>query len=214
MRRVRGLRIAFGVVGLSAVVWHLLPLAVWVLRVAPEVTDGVHAQAVRVETVHEFPAPPADWARVEVGDLVFHAPLAEPVPETCATGVGHCFLQLEGGTLNVSAEGHLEPYDEIVNFRAPDERDLSLFRSAVANWDTIDALRVRALTSRGALESFRFESDAAKGVVATTVREGNRRFVVAAYSLDESQARGIGVAGLPVETLYAILGSVEFASSR
>lgn len=212
MKPIRWLRVALGVVVLSALVWHVLPVVVWHLRVARELEGGVHADAVRVETLRSFPSAPGAWQRVEVGNVVFDAPLAEPAPEACAADRGHCFLQLEGGTLNVFMRGHLEPYEQMVNFRAPDERDLSMFRSAVANWETIDALRLRALTSRGGLESFRFESDGAKGVVATTVRDGNRRFLVAAYSLDGRQARGIGVAGLPAEALHAILGSVEFTA--
>ena len=81
----------------------------------------------------------------------------------CRVSVGDRHLQIFG-------RDHLEPYEDMVNLRAPDERDLSAGRLALANWATMRALRDRVITSRSKLESFRFETEGAVGVVAETRR--------------------------------------------
>jgi len=202
-------RIAALVVAVGLLTWHVMPVAVWHLMLSEELRAAENASKLRVETRREFPAPPPDWQRLQVGALSFRLPPVRHIPPECTVGIDNCFLEVEGGTVNVFVEGHLEPYGEMVNFRAPDERDLSLLRSARDNWSTIGALRVRVLTSRGSLDSSRFESATAKGVVARTARAGVERYVVAAYSLDESLSRGIGVSGLSPESFHQLLGSLE-----
>jgi hypothetical protein len=186
-----------------------MPVAVWHLYVAPGLRSEENAERLRVETVREFPAPPADWQRHRLGNLSMMSPPMEVIPPECSSGKEICFLEFEGGTISLFQEGYLEPYREMVNFRAPDERDLSALRSPGDNWATIQALRVRVLTSRGRLDSSRFQSGTTKGVVARTTREGVERYVVAAYSLDETRSRGVGVSGFSEEALQQLLGGLE-----
>jgi hypothetical protein len=189
--------------------WYLLPVAVWHLYLAQGLRSAENAERLRVETVREFPAPPADWQRLRLGNLSMMSPPIEVIPPECGSGKDICFLEFEAGTISLFQEGYLEPYREMINFRAPDERDLSVLRSPGENWATIQALRVRVLTSRSRLDSSRFESGTTKGVVAHTTRDGVERYVVAAYSLDEALSRGVGVSGLSEEAFHQVLGGLE-----
>ena len=98
----------------------------------------------------------------------------------------------------------------MVNLRAPDRDDLSLFRWPSDNWETIQALRTRVTTTRSKLDSWRYESDRTRGIVATTERSGVKRQVVAAYSRTGEGARVVGLAGVSEPTMLAILASIRF----
>ena len=49
-----------------------------------------------------------------------------------------------------------------------------------------------------------------KGIVVQQIRNGEPRYVVSAYSPDGTQARIIGAAIVPHDTLLQILGSLRF----
>jgi hypothetical protein len=194
----------------TAVIWQLLPLAVWWLKIGPDLEGEPNAARLEVPVIREFPAPPSSWTRLEVGNIAFVAPLLERSTRPCQSGTALCFLQLEEGTLSIFPSNYLESYQQLVNLRAPDRRDLSIFRSARENWRTIEALRIRVLSSRASLDSFRFSSPGVKGVVARTERDGRQRFVVAAYDHEERSSRGLGVAAVSEPVFVQILGSLEF----
>ena len=93
---------------------------------------------------------------------------------------------------------------------APDRRDFSWLRSSQFNWRVIDALRVRVTTSRSKLDSWRFEARDTHGVVARTSRGEATNYVVAAYALDGSGARELGVSGLGQAELERLLSTIRF----
>lgn len=204
-------RISVLVVLLAAAGWHLLPLAAWQLQVAPGLREHPQAANLRVEMVRGIEASPADWQKLQLGNVSFRVPGDIERPEGCTSGEANCFVSGDARTLNVFAQDHLESYEEIINLRAPDERDLSMWRPSTANWGTIRALRDRVETSRSKLDAFRFETAYVKGVAVETVRKGVLRIVAAAYRKDEANSRGLAFSGFSREEALSMLGSIEIA---
>ena len=112
-------RIALAVVLLSALGWHVLPLAVWQLHVAPGLRTQPTAGKLRVETVREMADSPPDWRKIELGNVSLLVPTDIELPASCESGRANCFASGDGRAVNVFAEGYLEPYEEMVNLRAP-----------------------------------------------------------------------------------------------
>lgn len=205
-------------VGLAAVA-HASPLIAWHLGVARSLRSAPDAHRLRSPSLETFPEVPSDWEGWTVGDLRFALPAGARQARGCETPDSACFIRIPGdgqraaASLSVFPLGHEEPYQEMLDFRAPDERDLSLWRSAAANWATVGALQTFVLTSRAKLDSSRFRSEGARGVFVHTIREGRSRWVVSAYEPDGERTRGITVAGLPETAFRALLGSLDLRQS-
>jgi hypothetical protein len=194
----------------AAIGWQLLPLAVWQLRVGPQLRDLPDAPRLRVETLEAFEAPPADWSLQQLGDLRIAMPPGFALPEDCAPDAA-CRISVAGRHLQIFDSSHLEPYRDMINLRAPDERDLSVWRLPTANWNSILALRDRVTTSRSKLDSFRFRNKGSMGVVAQTSRNGVDHWIVAAYALGERSSRGLAFSGFTRADSLVMLGSLDFA---
>lgn len=166
---------------------------------------------MRVETIRIEPVP-HEWQRLQLGNVSLLVPADLRIPEECETGLENCHVTGHARTLNLFAQGHLESYADVVNLRAPDERDLSIWRTSTANWGTIRALRDRVETSRSKVDSFRFETQGVKGVAVESIRNGVRRIVAAAYRQDETGSRGLAFSGFSRDDALGMLGSVEIAS--
>ncbi len=188
---------------------HLSPLIAWHVGLARPLREAPSAHRLRSAVVDRFPDVPPDWEPWRVGPLAFDLPPDGRRSRGCEGDAAGCFIELPVGSLSVMPAGHQESYEEMLDFRAPDERDLSVWRSARANWATIRALQIFVQTSRSQLESRRFHSAGAKGVFVRTVREGKTRWVVAAYAPDESASRGLAVAGIAPDAFRALLGSLD-----
>jgi hypothetical protein len=214
-RSVRWPVVAAGTLVGLALVAHAAPLLTWHLGLARSLRDEPAGHRLRSPSLEAFPDVPADWEPWQVGALRFALPPGGRRSRGCALAADGCFIQISGSgsresaSLSVFPAGHQEPYQEMLDFRAPDERDLSLWRSAWSNWDTVGALRTFVLTPRSRLESSRFLSGGAKGVFVHTVRDGHSRWVVAAYEPEGPAARGITVAGLAESDFLALLGSLD-----
>lgn len=192
---------------LGGLVWHFLPMAMWQFVIEPQLRAAPEARRLRVELRNDLPPPPEGWTRHTVGNLQFSVPPGFDPPERC-TATAMCRLSVGDRHVQIFPTDHLEAYADMVNLRAPDERDLSFRRSAIDNWATIRALRDRVTTSRSKLDSFRFESAGAIGVVAASQRDENTRWVVAAYSPDLGGSRGVGISGFEDADALALLGSL------
>ncbi|MGH0035804.1 MAG: hypothetical protein ACQGVK_12330 [Myxococcota bacterium] len=214
-RPVRWPLVAGGACVGLALVAHASPLLAWHLGLANALRREPAAHRLRSPTVSEFPSVPDGWEAWSVGALRFALPDGGRRERGCEDAAASCFIVIpadgarDRASLSVFPDGHEEPYDEMRDFRAPDERDLSLWRSARANWRTVGALRTFVLTSRSRLDSSRFESDGARGVFVHSVREGRSRWVVSAYDRAGDTARGLTVAGLSEDDFRALLGSLD-----
>jgi len=208
-RRVRWRVVALGVAAGAVLVAHLSPLVAWHFGLARYLAARPAAHRLRSPVADAFPEVPGTWQARRLGDLRVALPPDAVGERGCDDSGQVCFLQWSDASLSVLPEGQIEPYAEMLDFRAPDERDLSPWRSAWANWETVGALWTFVTTSRAKLDSYRFAHAGAKGVVVRSLREGRSRWVVAAYAPDESAARGLAVAGFGEPDFQALLGSVD-----
>lgn len=196
--------------GLATAIWHLLPLVVWAARVEPELSRGPNASCLDVPTIEASAAVPEGWSELVHEGVAIRVPLLDSKQLSCDEGLGVCRRKLVGGNVGIHSQAPRESFEQMIDFRAPDQDDLSMFRSASANWRTIDALRTRVTTSRGKLDTWRYVSPTSKGIVAQTERSGYPRYVIAAYSPDGSKATMIGVSGLGREAVVQMFGSLRF----
>lgn len=214
-RLVRWSVVAAGTVVGLAVVAHFAPLLVWYGGLADSLRREPAAHRLRSRSLEAFPPAPADWQPWQKGVLRFALPGGAREVRGCDGSGAACYIVLPArseraeASVSVLPPGHEEPYEEMLDFRAPDERDLSPWRSAVANWATIGALRTFVLTSRSAIDSSRFAHERARGVFVHSEREGRSRWVVAAYAPEGDAARGLAVAGLDEDEFHALLGSLD-----
>jgi hypothetical protein len=213
MRRVRWQFVALGVVAGTALVAQLSPLLAWHAGVARLLSEKTAAHRLRSPIANVFPAVPAAWQLQQVGELTLALPPGGRLARGCAIPAEGCFIEWEEASLSVLPSGEIEPYEEMLDFRAPDERDLSIWRSARANWETVGALWTFVTTSRSKLDSYRFAQARAKGVVVHSMRDGRSRWVVSAYAPDESAARGFAAAGFSDEEFQTLLGGVDLESA-
>lgn len=201
-----------GLILLGALAWHLRPILVWQGSVAPRLRAHANAQRLRVETRREFPEAPADWPRLRVGGLSLRAPIRADARARCAACRERCLLRLEAGTLAVlDAPPPPESFEEIANLIAPDERDLSPWRSAARNWDTLRALEARVGLEGEPPAAFRFRNQASHGVVSRFEASGSPRWRVHAFGADGRPARVLEVGAPAPGAFPAILGSLAVA---
>lgn len=205
------LRIAMLVAVGWALVWHLLPHVVWALHFDPELSSMDQAAKLDARFVTEFDAPPADWIAIEHRGLILRVPLASDIAGDCARAKDSWRCHTDGGgKLMIHDAAPPDTFWQMVNMRAPDRGDLSIWRSASANWETIQALRVRVTTSRARLHAWRYTGQHTHGVVAHTDRNGVNRSVVVAYATDGRDSRTVGLVGLPIAAVERVVGSIEF----
>jgi hypothetical protein len=193
---------------LVGVAWHVSPLVIWHLRVAPELARAPHPERLSAERRSSLPEVPADWPVLEVSNLSLRAPIAADQRHACARCAERCVLKLRGGTLAVFGEPPPESYGEVIDRFAPDRSDLSLFRSAPRNWRSIAALADRAITPNPLPATFRYLAAASRGVVSVLPGERGERWVVYAYALRGTPTRVVGITGVPGSVAHRILGSI------
>jgi hypothetical protein len=207
---IRPLRVLLASAACFGLIWHLLPLGVWMFVIEPDLRAEPGAHRLDVPVVESLPEVPAAWSEVVYEGLRLRAPLADS-GALCPPSEVACFLLLQdSASLSVHPLPPGESYRQMVNLRAPDRDDLSLFRWPSDNWATIQALRTRVTTSRSKLDSWRYEADHTLGVVASSERSGIERQVVAVYDRRGERARVVGLAGVSEPTMLAILASIRF----
>jgi hypothetical protein len=103
-----------------------------------------------------------------------------------------------------------ESYMETLDVRAPHRGDLSLWRSASANWKTILQLRERVNATFEPAQAWRFETEASRGIVSLVQLNGKHSHVLAVFPWGDGQGRVIGLAGLDQSEVWQIVGSIEF----
>ena len=192
-----------------ALLWHVLPVLVWHAHVRPVLASAPNAHRLRVPHSADFERPAPGWTRHDFAGVELFAPLEGAGDTGCGDVPDLCQRAIPGGKLSIARRPPGESHAEMVNLRAPDERDLSIMRSAAANWATIRALRDRVTTSRARLESWRYSAHGSRGVVAETDRSGRIRYVVVAYPHGEGEPRMIGIVGGEREIVLRIIGSIR-----
>ncbi|MFQ5418478.1 MAG: hypothetical protein ACE5FL_15735 [Myxococcota bacterium] len=202
-----------GLAAFTAFALHLRPLAVWRFNVAPQLAEEPNALRMNVDTVDEFPAAPADWTTLAVDDFQLKAPIVGDQLVHCTECAAGCALHIDGGKLAVFDRAMAESYREALDRFAPDEDDLSLFRSAARNWRSIHALVGRVHSTSALPESFRFAAPGSHGVVTVHTQHDTQRYVVYAYSPMGRPARVLVLSGLSRRDLHRALGSLAFAST-
>jgi hypothetical protein len=206
-------RIALAVALGCAALWHGLPHWTWALYLEPRLEAMPGAPRLEVPRVALGPDSAAGGTAIRHAGLRFELPgrasKGTPLP-SCPPHEPICQLELANGRVVVHSIPPREDFWEMVWLRAPDRGDLSVLRGASFNWNTIDALRTRVATSRSTLDSWRFESAHARGVVARTQRDAIANYVVAAYARDGDGARMLGVSGLPRDELDALIATIRF----
>jgi hypothetical protein len=204
-------RIAGPLLALAALAaaWHATPVLLWHLRFAPTLAEEGPRERLFSETRLASAAARGDWARLSVGNLRAHLPLAMSERARCASCAERCRLALAGGGTFAVFDAPLpEAWPEARDRFAPDAGDISLLRSSGANWRTIDALTDRSRGSVAPPRSFRYEAAGSHGIVtAFRVADVERR-VVYVYGAGEARARVLGVVDTAPETFDRILGSL------
>jgi hypothetical protein len=198
-----------------AFAWHATPVLLWHLRFAPALAAEGPRERLFSETRLAPAAAQGDWARLSVGNLRAHLPLATAERARCASCAERCRLALTGGGTFAVFDAPLpEAWTEARDRFAPDAGDISLLRSHEANWRTIDALTDRSRSSVAPPRSFRYEAPGSHGIVtAFRVADVERR-VVYVYGAGEAQARVLGVVNAAPETFDRILGSLLVDGSK
>ena len=206
----RALQIVLGVALGCAALWHTLPHLVWSLYLEPQFATLPAAHRLDVPFVAMTEETPSGFAAVSHAGVALKVPSSGAAPLSCDQPTTACQLELENGRVVIHSQPPPEDFWEMVWLRAPDRRDLSLLRGADFNWLVIDALRTRVETSRSKLESWRFESQHTRGVVALTQRGPTANYIVAAYARKGAGARILGVSNLSQTELLQILGTIRF----
>jgi len=197
-----------------ALLLHATPLLLWHLRFEQELSALGHPERLHSETRRDFPPAPAAWTELRVDNFSLSIPLDENQDSRCGECATRCLLRFErAGTLAVFDAPPDHAYGEALDRFAPDAGDLSLLRSVSRNWETIDALADRARNSHEPPESFRFETETAKGIVSTFRVEDIQRFVVYAYAPSGAPARIFGLAGIDRPTLEQVVGGLRVAAA-
>jgi hypothetical protein len=202
-------RIALGSLGGFGLLWHALPLLAWHVWMQPRLAALPNAHRLRVVEHTEFAPPDPDWTTQRFADVLLVAPFVADDAGGCGDADGLCTRAIPDGSLSITRNLPAESHAEMVDLRAPDERDVSIWRSAAANWATIRALRDRVTTSRSKLESWRYVAPGSRGVVAETPGSGRTRYVVVAYPRGAGAARMVGIVGATPEVVLRIVGSIR-----
>lgn len=199
-------------VGLIAgIIWHVLPHVVWARQIEPELLRHPQAWRLHVPVQREFTDSPDDWQTIAFDGVVLRVPLADSEDRSCGDLPGYCHRTLRVGHLSVHASALTESYTEMLDTRAPDSDDISLLRSASANWKTILALRERVNRPWPPIVSWRFESKTSRGVV-TLVRHNNRHsHVVVVFPLDGGGGRTIVITRQSDRGAGQIIGTIAFS---
>lgn len=201
--------VAIASLGGFAALWHVLPLLVWHLHLRPELAAQANGHRLRVPHRTDFELPERRASQHAYAGVEVSAVFIGDVLAPCGDDTAVCRWPIDGGILSISRTPPGESHGQMVNLRAPDERDLSFIRSAAANWATMRALRERVTTSRADLDSWRYSTPGSRGIVAVTKREGNTRYVIAAYPHDDGRPRMIGVVSEHPDAVYRIIGSIR-----
>jgi hypothetical protein len=197
---------------LAAVVWQLRPLILWRWTVRPELLAQGRETRLHVATETQFPEIPAHWMHVEVGSLSFQAPLGEDSradPRVCAGCSAGCALPLEVGRLTVFAGTGPVDFEDTRDELAADGGDLRILRSRARNWHTLRALADRAQLSHDPPETFRFESEGGKGLVARFFSQEIERFVLYAWSEAGRPAPVLALSQVERSAALALVGSLR-----
>jgi hypothetical protein len=195
-----------------ALLWHVLPLLAWSLGFQARLASQPNGHRLRVERRSDLAVPDSGWTRHAFAGAEVYAPAGGSLEKPCRETVELCMRSVENGKLSISRQAPPESLAEMVNLRAPDERDLSITRSSSANWATIRALRDRVTTARATLDSWRYTAPGSIGVVAESELAGRTRYVVIAYPRDapgSGHARMIGISGVDRAAALRIIGSIR-----
>ena len=116
-----------------ALLWHVLPMLVWHAHVRPELASAPNAHRLRVPHSADFERPAPGWTRHDFAGVELFAPLEGAGDTGCGDVPDLCQRAIPGGKLSIARRPPGESHTEMVNLRAPDERDLSIVRSAAAS---------------------------------------------------------------------------------
>ncbi len=192
--------------------WYLRPILVWHFTVEPGLEAHVNASRLHVETLTDFMAPSPDWSRMTVANLSILAPIASDQISLCEMCVDHCVLAIESGTLAVFRNTPDESFEASIALWAPGADAISWHRSRSHNWRVVQSLIDRVDSKIDPPRSFRFRTQASKGVVTISEAGDRVRLIIYAYALDGTPTRLIGLTGTAVDPLYQALGSLEVRS--
>ncbi len=187
---------------------HVSPVVFWRFSLEPELARGANADRLRAQTIRDLPRAPADWSTLAVRGVSVRAPIRDDQLAECSTCTGGCALALDEGRLTVFDDEPWADADVSFDWLAPDSRDVSLWRSAWANWRTIQALTGRTRMPGGMPLTYRFEVDGWHGVVSPFLSRGVQRYVVYAYAPDGAPAPTLGLSRVSEDVLHRVIGSI------
>jgi len=194
--------------------WHLRPSVIWHFWISPRLHDQGHSALLHQKSLSSFRSPSPGWPRLAVDNLSISAPILRDQSHLCKACSDRCLLEIDGGTLAIFGEAPLESYGEVLDLFAPDESDISIFRSAGRNWRSIRALTNRVANGENLPDAFRFLTSESKGIVSSIPRGELNRLVVYAYSHSGNPTRVIGLTGSDIGNLHRILGSLKVEPAR